>query len=198
MIKTLLLICWLHCLAPIVFAQHKTVDAFNQQRLNLTKKSMQVLGGWATANIITSAFSLKTNNPDAYYFHQMNIMWNSVNLALSGLGYWGAVKNKKVETDLASSIKHQHKTEKLFLFNAGIDVAYIAAGGYLKQKSKNNSKGPKLNGYGNAVILQGSFLFLFDMINYAIHVKHGKQLDKFISNLQVSPGGAGIAAVYNF
>ncbi len=184
--------------APIAFAQSNTVEAFNQNRVTITKKSMVVLGSWATANIITSALSLNTNSRDAHYFHQMNIMWNGVNLALSGLGYLGAVKSKKTAADLSSTIKNQHKTEKLFLFNAGIDVGYIAAGAYLKQKSKINSNAPKLNGYGNAVILQGSFLLLFDAINYAIHAKQGRQLHKFIDNLQLSSAGAGIALVYNF
>ncbi len=178
------------------FAQQDSLVVFEKKSTAITKKSMEVLGGWAAANIITSSFSLHTSNSDARYFHQMNTMWNGVNLALAGLGYWGAVKSKKGLLDLAAVLQHQHKTEKIFLFNTGLDVAYIAAGAYLKEKSKSKIDPSKFKGYGNAVMVNGGFLFLFDVVMYAVHHKHGKQLNSFINKLQLAGTGAGISLVY--
>ena len=177
-------------------AQEDSLVFFKKKSIDITKKSMVVLGGWAAANIIASAVSLNTHNNDVRYYHQMNIIWNSVNLTLAGLGYLSAAKNKIYNSDLATILQHQYKTEKMFLFNTGIDVAYIAAGAYLTEKSKSKINPSKLKGYGNAVMVNGGFLFLFDVVMYAVHYKHGKQLNSFINKLQLTGTGAGISLVY--
>jgi hypothetical protein len=44
----------------------------------------------------------------------------------------------------------------------------------------NQSKADQFNGFGNGLILQGSFLFAFDLTAFAIHHRHGKQVLRFI------------------
>ena len=195
--KKLLLSATLVSAIFFCYAQQDSLVLFEKKSTAITKKSMLVLGGWATANIITSSFSLHTNNSYARYYHQMNIMWNGVNLALAGVGYWDASKHKKSNLVLAAVLQHQHKTEKIFLFNTGLDVAYITAGAYLKEKSKSKINPSKLHGYGNAVMVNGGFLFLFDMVMYAVHHNHGKQLNNFISKLKIAGSGAGVSVVYS-
>ncbi|MGW8314698.1 MAG: DUF6992 family protein, partial [Bacteroidales bacterium] len=63
----------------------------------------------------------------------------------------------------------QLKTQQLFLINAGLDVVYMGAGILLKRIAvkypKNESR---LIGYGDSVILQGAFLFIFDLVMYGV------------------------------
>ena len=192
---TLLIVCL--SISIITFSQVSSITAFEQQRINYNKNGMLLLGSWSASNIIVSAFASKTNNQQAHYFHNMNIMWNSVNLALATAGYISAVKETTNNLTLSNVLNHQNKTEKLFLFNTGLDVAYVTAGFYLKEKGNSNINPAKLKGYGDAVIMQGGFLLLFDAIMYAMHNKHGKNLNNFTDKVQLVASPLGVAMVYH-
>lgn len=159
---------------------------------------MTVLASWAVANMAVSAFSLRSGNTTARYYNEMNIIWNGFNLGLAGLGYLNASQKNSGNNNLAEILKHQNRTEKIFLLNTGLDVAYIAGGAYLKERAGRNTDPSKLTGYGNAVMVNGGFLFLFDAIMYGLHNKHGKKLHNFINSIQISGTGAGVTATYTF
>jgi hypothetical protein len=92
------------------------------------------------------------------------------------------------------SILTQHKTEKIFLINTGLDVAYISAGLLLRSNAKINlSKRDQFNGFGNSLLMQGGFLFLFDLTAYLIHNQHAKKsLNKMLNVFDISSSGLGI------
>jgi hypothetical protein len=181
------------------FAQKNELVTFEKQRANITKKSMIVLGGWSAANIILSAFATKTHNQEMRYFHQMNVQWNGINLLFAGLGYWGADKQDMGKpTTLASVLKHQNGSEKTYLLNLGLDVAYVTAGLYLTERSKSRANPARLKGYGNDIMVQGGFLFLYDAANYAIHHTHGKKIDRMIDKVQLTGGPGAVSMVYRF
>lgn len=186
------------CIGICSFSQSNSLLAFERQRINYDKKGMLILGSWSVANIVTSAFAANTNNREAHYFHQMNIIWNGFNLALATAGYINARKEKTDHLTLTNVLVHQNRTEKLFLFNAGLDVAYITAGFYLKETGNRNANPQKLKGYGNAVAVQGGFLLLFDAIMFAVHNKHGHQLKSFTDKVQLVAGPGGVALTYHF
>ena len=192
---SLLIICLTIGIAT--FSQVSSLTAFEQERIKYNKKGMLLLGSWSATNIIISAFASKTNNQQAHYFHNMNMMWNSVNLALATVGYISASKETTNNLTLSNVLNHQNKTEKLFLFNTGLDVAYVTAGFYLKEKGNSDINPVKLRGYGDAVAIQGGFLLLFDAIMYVVHNKHGKNLNKFTDKVQMIASPLGVAMVYH-
>ena len=54
---------------------------------------MLSLGSWASANIVGSGIGwARSYSEENKYFHQMNVMWNLVNLGLAIPGY---IKAKK-------------------------------------------------------------------------------------------------------
>ena len=164
------------------FALHaQDLTAFNQARLKRDQRLMLSLGTWAGANITAGSIGWATaQQPELKAFHQMNVMWNAVNLGLAVPGYLRA-RNKKAVLSLSQTLSEQQKTERIFLFNTGLDVAYMTAGFLLRSMALNNqAKADQLNGFGNGLILQGSFLFAFDLTAYAIHHRHGKQLVKML------------------
>lgn len=195
--KTLLLVC-LVAASLQSFSQKDVLLKFEKERINYTKKSMLVLGGWSAANIIVSGFATNTHNREMRYFHQMNVLWNGINLVFAGLGYWGADKENINNPTLLSVLKHQSKTEKTYILNTGLDLAYIAGGLYMTERSKSRLDPAKLKGYGNAIMLQGGFLFVYDAVNYIIHNKHGKQLDRLVEKLELSGGPGSVSLVYTF
>jgi hypothetical protein len=195
--KILFLLSFISVSVPS-FSQNIDLVAFEKQRVKYTKKSMLVLGGWSAANMIGSAFATKTHNQEMRYFHQMNVQWNGINLLIASLGYWGASKkNAGNTTTLASVLQHQNEVEKTYLLNLGLDVAYVTGGLYLTEKSKTNSNPARFKGYGNAIMVQGGFLLLYDIVNYAIHRKHGKQLDKVLEKIQLTGVPGAVAITYN-
>ncbi|WP_052354105.1 DUF6992 family protein [Flectobacillus major] len=149
---------------------------FNQERLEINRRGMLVLGGWSVGNLATSGILIGQSSGSEKYFYQMNLYWNAVNGALAGLGYLQAKKQIRAGISPNQSlIDEQYGTEKVFLLNTGLDVAYVIGGAYLLEKSKNSStQKDLLKGYGQSVIMQGSFLMLFDGIMYAVHRSHAK------------------------
>jgi hypothetical protein len=161
--------------------QAQDLPSFNQARLKTDQRLMLSLGTWAGANITAGSIGWATaQQPELKAFHQMNVMWNAVNLGLAIPGYLRARNTKAVQT-LSQTLSEQQKTERIFLFNTGLDVAYITAGFLLRSMALNNqAKTDQLNGFGKGLILQGSFLFAFDLTAFAIHHRHGKQLVKML------------------
>lgn len=166
-----------------IFSQNLTLSNFNQERLDLNRKGLTVLGSWAGANLITNGILLANASGSDKYFYQMNVYWNVVNGALAGLG---VLQAKKTQADLSpfQTLEEQSNTEKTFLVNTGLDVAYLMTGVYLLEKSKNSTDSQeKLKGYGQSVILQGGFLLLFDGIMYGVHRSHLKKGKAIFENL---------------
>ena len=172
-----------------------TLSDINKDRLQMNRDGMKVLGGWAAGNMIVGGIGLTQTEGNTKYFHQMNLAWNSVNLAIAGLGYFGSKKSPS-QYSLSDTIEEFHTFEKILLFNAGLDVGYMATGAYLWERGirKENSR---LEGYGQSLILQGAFLFTFDLILYlASKNKSSKLLDSLDERVSLSPGGVNLRLTF--
>ncbi|MDF7814444.1 hypothetical protein [Hymenobacter sp. YC55] len=163
---------------------------YNTQRTLLDQRGMRVLGAWAVGNVgISGARAFVTDGPEKY-FHQMNVGWGVVNLALASSALLSA-RHATPPADRASTVKAQLRTENLYLLNTGLDVAYVATGFYLKERARSRStqrQQDRLTGYGRSLLLQGSFLFAFDGVLFVAHHAHGKsKLYPLLSHLQAGP-----------
>lgn len=168
----------------LAFSQQQELDKFNQQRERISNTGVNILGSYAVINVVTGVIASGSTKGSTKYFHQMNAIWNGVTLGIVAIGK--LTSRKQSSLNFLSSTQQQHNAEKLFLFNAGLDLAYIAGGAYLNEKSKNTSSKPeRLKGYGQSVMLQGAVLLVFDGIMYAIHNRHGKQLNKLAGRMQL-------------
>ena len=191
--RKLILLTVIALSASNAFSQQQAdLNSFNRERNKITRNGMKVLAGWSAANVIYSAIATGQTTGTTRYFHQMNVMWGGINLGFAALGYLG-VRNKD-GLSLVQSLKQQAGIEKTYLFNAGFDVAYIASGLYLKERSKNTTKNPqKLKGYGESIILQGAALLVLDGVMFTVHNRHGKKLYKMIDKMQLGVTGNGIS-----
>jgi hypothetical protein len=192
MYKKFILVCFVF-LSFRVFAQEQLM--FEQQRLNINKYGMTVLGSWALVNIASGvALSVNNNNLNQKNFWQMNAMWNAVNLTLAAPGLYMALKQPEQSMLWVDVIKEQNFTEKVFLFNTALDVAYITAGFWMYDRSKYvSTNNERWKGWGQSIIIQGSFLFLFDAIMYGLHYQHAAKKLTLLS-----PSTNGIGMVLNF
>ncbi len=166
------------------------LESFNQTRLDYNQKGMLILGSWAVGNMIWGGIGASQSMGENKAFHQMNLYWNSVNLIIAGLGYWQATKESPV-TDFWQTMDAQNGIEKILLFNAALDLAYMGGGLYLKERGLRKSN-ERLIGFGKSVILQGAFLLVFDGIMYSFHSAHAKDLPGIVQNLSLSPTGVAL------
>ena len=181
-------------LSVTALAQQTELTAFNKERERMSRTGLKVLAGYSAANIIYGSIAAGQATGSNKYFHEMNAIWNGITLGITGIGFLTAKKEGTLT--YSESLTKQQNIEKLFLFNAGLDVAYIAGGAYLKERAKTTTKNPeRLKGYGESVVLQGGVLLLFDGIMYALHSKHGKVLNKMGENIKFTSTGNGIGLV---
>lgn len=172
----------------------QTLLSFNTERQQIDQQLMIGLGTWAASNFALSGYSWATAaNEQTKYFHQMNVMWNTVNLALAVPGYFRA-KNTNLGLNDLQTWEAQKKTQKIFLINSALDLGYLASGFALRQQANTDpTKQAQFQGYGNSLLLQGGFLLLFDLSAYWIHQHHGSvSQEKGSIQLQPSSNGIGL------
>lgn len=165
--------------------------SFHQRRIAINETAMLALGSWAAGNIIICTYGNFKASGEAKYFHQFNAMWNVFNLGIAAFGYLNAVNSDPNSINNLEILNDYNSLQSFLLLNAGLDVAYIATGFYLKERSKNSSGSQRLKGYGNSLLLQGGFLLLFDLSLYLIHQNNANinlypHLESFLA------GGVGV------
>lgn len=180
------------------FHLHSQMDStfyfYDIDRIHRQKTGMQVLAGWSIANIVTG-LALKSNaQGEDEYFNQMNVAWNVFNLSISTLGY---LNTRKEEPGLPAMdvLQKQLKLEKSLLFNSGLDVSYIFGGLWLLERARNFEDIKEFNrfrGIGRSLILQGTFLFLFDLSFYLIETSNSSRLKETMNLFFISKGQLGM------
>lgn len=188
----ILVLLLLFC-SQLVAQDGNALQIFNADRLHLTRGGMTVLGSWAVGNIGFSGVQYFRTSGSTKSFHQMNVMWNCVNLGLAVPGFLGAGPGSADSLSLAESIHEQHAIEKILLVNAGLDVGYVMTGFFLRERSKTAAKrNDMLKGFGNSLLLQGGFLLIFDSVFYYVQHHHGSQkLTPILEHITVGPGSIG-------
>ncbi|MEL0146103.1 MAG: hypothetical protein VW808_04180 [Schleiferiaceae bacterium] len=171
------------------------VSQYQRDFNKINENLMLGLGSYAVTNFFAGGIGYVTSQDEATkHFHEMNVMWNTVNLGLAVPGYLKAKRGGKALT-LEEMIKEQKKTETIFLVNDVLDLGYIATGIWMRNEAANQGdRADMFKGYGNSLILQGSFLLAFDAYAYYLHSNHAKQLP-MLDRVSVHTSGAGVAVV---
>lgn len=163
---------------------------FNKSRNKKTTRGLQVLGGFAIANMGVSGYMYYNSKGVDKSFHEMNIMWNGVNTVIAVASLLPKDKN---DMNLAKTNSWQSNTEATYIGAAALDLVYSTAGLYLTERAKTDfSNHDKYKGWGNSLIYNGAFLFLFDTGMFIVHKRNGKKVSKMMDKINLSTGGAGI------
>jgi hypothetical protein len=195
--KFLILILCLNGLLTTIYSQTGFNDSLAGARIRITKNAMYVLGGWAVANI-GSGFVLAANSSgETKYFWLMNSYWNFINLGIAGIALAGIHKAENRTWSLADNYAAQLSIEKLYVFNIGLDLAYMGGGLYLHERSKTAGSVESMDkfaGYGKSIFFQGAFLLVMDVIVYMLHHRNTKLLDSRLRKMKLgySPGALSL------
>ena len=189
--KRFFLASCLSLFALLAFAQ-LTLPEFNQNRLQRQQTAMTILGTWAVGNIAAGAALQGSRTGADRYFHRMNAYWNVVNLGLAGISLYTISRTDPGAFGLAESLAEHHKLQKILLFNAGLDVGYMLGGAYLIERAKrpDQVRPERLRGFGRSIVLQGAFLFLFD-VGAALYLSNSDGLQEILS-LGLTGDGVGL------
>ncbi len=169
-------------------------DSVASRRTMLNKTNMTVLLAWSGANLVQGSISAGNLKGSPHYFHQMNAYFNIINLAIAGYGLYEVRKQLNKKLSLLQNLRQQQKIESLLLLNSGLDLSYITTGLYLRERGTNKLN-EQTKGYGGSLILQGSFLLVFDLIQYIEHRQNGQLLNKYLGNLQFASTANGVGLV---
>lgn len=194
--EILLTFCFIS-FAMIAFGQITDLSQFNEVRLSTNTKGLTVLGTWAAGNLAFGTVMMTQTEGENRYFHQMNAAWGGINLAIAGFGYYNAITGDASSLSLLETITEQHNIQKTLMLNIGLDAAYMLGGAYMIGRSKTTLDNPeRLSGFGKSIIMQGAFLFAFDIGFYVAHHLNDAKLSPFIEGLTFT--GNGIHWVMNF
>ncbi|WP_210521294.1 DUF6992 family protein [Hymenobacter terricola] len=152
---------------------------FHQARELLLGRGLAVLASWALLNLVVSGYLLRRadRRHRPYYFHGMNVCWGVVNAVLAFWGIWQWHPKAPAGLALADLFQAQLFNENLFLLNAGLDVAYIMTGFYLRTLAAvpGATTPARLLGFGQALWVQGGFLLVFDAVMWSLLHWQGRQ-----------------------
>lgn len=162
---------------------------FDRRRIATQRAGMGVLTGWALANIGVGAVGSFTAAGTWRYVHQMNALWNTVNLTLGAIGLANLRREPTRPGILASRVRAS-RSQAVFAINLAFDVLYVMSGAVMWDQGRVHGS-PRFVGYGAAVLFQGGFLIAFDA---AMVAAHGANLRRFRGCCSlaggVSPTGA--------
>lgn len=191
--RFIFLSCLLLLSVQIVHGQ--SLEETFQKEVKYRKTGMTVLGSWAVLNI-GSGLALRGNaEGSTRYFYDMNAIWNSVNLGIATFGYIRANHLTQPENGLGM-YNVQNRLDKVLLINIGLDLAYIATGLFLNDRGRRSTNNRDLLvGYGKSVVLQGVFLFAFDVTMILVHKKIRIADDKILS-INAMPSGFSASLIF--
>lgn len=152
----------------------QSAESLETWRVSKTRQNMAFLGGWALLNIGSGIVGMTFTEGTSYYFHQMNVGWNVVNLSIAAAGYFLT----KPDTDAQPYrlVRKLSSMENSLMLNTGLDIAYITAGIALTELAKHRPmRADQFSGFGQSLILQGAFLAAFDIYQYLIINKKKNQ-----------------------
>ena len=132
------------------------------------QQSLLLLSGWSVVNLIGSPIANKNmynSTTTNEYFHEMNFNWNLLNAGIAGLSHFLVHRDSKREWNLNQLSTKKTKAEKSIIFNMGLDLVYVISGLIMNKNSDVNKESDNINiGYGNSLMVQGGYLFLYDAI----------------------------------
>ena len=158
--------------------------------LNSLRTGMSVLGAWSISNLLVGSIMRQRAVSVSRSFHEMNAAWNLVNLGIASFGYFGLPDPSSWST--LEGLRELENIDRILLFNAGLDIAYMAFGYALIERGQRLGSDRSL-GYGRSLMLQGAFLFLFDS---AFAYLHSDLTDQLRVSLLPSESGLSLNIVF--
>jgi hypothetical protein len=165
---------------------------FRTEQIELVRNTLSILSLWAIISIsigfIGGLINRKRRGSFWFHFLIMSGSWGLINLGIAQWGLLHNVNNEALISELVELWKYQKSLETTLLVNTILDIVYVMSGLLLLERSYRSNNPLRLKGFGFAIIVQASFLILFDLSFYLILLDHGQTLERAVySLLEVAP-----------
>jgi hypothetical protein len=164
------------------------LEQWNRERIAINHTGMSVLLGWSVLNLGGGLAGGFTSEGRWRAFHQMNAGWNLINLGIAAYALWDMSGQDPASFTALQGLAAGEKMEKVLLLNAGLDVAYVTAGLWL-WRSGTQRRSPRRQGFGQSVLVQGTFLAVFDLALWWFNHGHDQSL---YMKMGAARGGASL------
>jgi carboxylesterase len=94
------------------------------------------------------------------------IAWGLIDAAIAQGGQWLAVRRRGDRSEAENDKEEAHKLRRLLLVNTALDVFYVSGGLVLAFSLGARDAGWRGHGWG--IVIQGAFLFFFDLLHAQI------------------------------
>lgn len=125
------------------------------------RRAMGVLTGWSVLSVGMGTAQLFSANPQIKGFGMQNLSWGLIDGLIAGYATYDL--NKKLQSGRLNLVEERQTFRKVLLINTFLDLLYIGTGAAMMKYGSS-----KWQGHGAGIVLQGSFLLLFDGINYGL------------------------------
>ncbi len=129
------------------------IDAGPEVAASLTR-TLTLFG--ASSVVVGGLMGVTSSSPAVRAFGQQTAMWGAINTAIAGFGAWRS-RTRPAE---AAGLR------RTLLVNAGLDVAYVAAGAHMAHHRSTfggRVTADAARGHGLAVVIQGLGLMALDL-----------------------------------
>jgi len=116
---------------------------------------------WSFINLVGGVLLQKASSPFWRAFGQQSIGWGAINAALAVLGRWNLRRKAARSASIEKMQRDVRNLQRILWINTGLDVLYIAGG----WKLAHSRRKAKARGHGWGIVLQGAFLFFFDLLH---------------------------------
>lgn len=162
----------------------------NKERIELNRRALWMLTGWSVLNIgVGTAGYFSVSDPTWHGFHQMNALFNVPVLGIALTSFAVLAAQDPERLDLRQSLYRSELLNRGLLVGITLDVATGLAGLYLHERGLHVGS-ERLVGWGSALLLQGSFLLLFDSALFVLNTRYDARL---LPLVDASGRGAGLA-----
>lgn len=131
---------------------------------------------WAVASVVAgAAFLAARSRPEHTGIGIQFVVWGAIDGLIAGFGRIGTQRRLNTTPDPAAPAVIERETRnlgRLLWLNALLDVGYVLGGVLLTRREPVE----KWRGHGIGVIIQGGFLFFFDLL-HALSLKRLKTGD---------------------
>lgn len=178
--------------SPKIVATDASEDAAAVNRFRRAHRRTQLVGmgvltGWAVANIATGIAGAVVVESDWRYVHEMNALWNSVNLTLGIIGLVNNGRREPKADTIAEARRVNRKTRRTYAINGGLDVLYIGGGALAAWLGERYGQ-KRVEGWGKSIVFQGAWLFAFDL---AMVLAHERIEARTLPPVRVAPLAGG-------
>ncbi len=144
----------------IVDWENMTDQFFGYQR-----RALGLLLAWGASSVLSGALLWSRRDPLLRQLGIQCLVWGAIDVALALAGRRSArhqaIRYHQGELD-STAVRHAARAlQRILLINAGLDVGYVLAGGWLMHRFRQRRD---RQGMGLGIALQGFFLFLYDSL----------------------------------